>query len=55
MFWTMKKAGYRAVQVGLGLAMRVIPWQKPVLVEHPGRSASCQQRWRRTDCTRCWL
>lgn len=36
MFWTMKKAGYRAVQVGLGLAMRVIPWQKPVLVEHPG-------------------
>ena len=36
MFWTMKEAGYRAVQVGLGLAMRVIPWQKPVLVEHPG-------------------
>lgn len=54
MFWTMKKAGYRAVQVGLGLAMRVIPWQKPVLVEHPGRSAPCQQRWRRTGCTRCW-
>lgn len=41
MFWTMKKAGYRAVQVGLGLAMRVIPWQKPVLVEHP----AAVRRW----------
>lgn len=26
MLWTMKKAGYRVVQAGLGMAMRVIPW-----------------------------
>lgn len=36
MFWTMKKAGYRTVQAGLGAAMCVIPWQQPLLVNYPG-------------------
>lgn len=36
MLWTMKKAGYRVVQAGLGMAMRVIPWGQPERVNYPG-------------------
>lgn len=36
MIWTLEKAGLRSVQMGLGLAMHVIPWKKPIVANYPG-------------------
>lgn len=40
MLWKMKTAGLRTVQAGLGLAMHVIPWRKPVMANYPGAVAA---------------